>query len=643
MSKYRLLWLILLVGFAWAKEPQTVTPKYLKIVYHNAIHDFRIGSYYEALDEFSYLTKFPDSPYYLPSLFMLANTYLYIGKRTGEKRYLWAAQNYLNTYLAKGGKKDANYYYLKANILENLGFYERAMANYEIALTKAQKKRKKLKVLMGLLRSAVQLHKMDMATRYLLILSIESLQPKAKKELDFLRGMFYFAQKDYTKALKYFRKTYKEFESFLIENPEYYYLVAETAYRYGDLQFANQLFRRILNYVKNKEVLQKALLRLGDIKFLEQEYQEAAAYYIRLIKNYPNTKYAVIAKLKLLYLVHENQKLRFYIKKYMPEASFLKDPQKFVVTTLVKNRNNYLGLFALANFGMIVFDLDADSLYKRLEWEISLVAPGRLEYEHIEYFRRLWREYLLHKLPLRRLCGLYSSNPDFFFKVFRSDVLLRIAKALKNCKKEYAYLRLLKKLAVTHNKESIWLTYAKALYEAGKYEEAQKALEHIVHKDCIYYKLYAALCFMQDRQCPGLERKLAQTCGEKELYTHIFRVLASLPKQKIPVDFLKLYKKIFSQKYATDPVVKKFVQLLAKQLLEQERYADLIDLLGPIAKNIEKDCFLNGILSLSYIRLGKIKYAQEMLSRSKECNSSWYILAKNALEDAQVAQKAEGM
>ena len=612
--------------------------KYISMVYQNALRDFRIGSYYDALDEFAYVARFPNTPYYLSSLFMLANTYLYIGKRLGDKKYLWAAQNYLNLYLAKGGEKDAQYYYLKANIFENLGFYERALANYTIALTKAKEKSQKLKIVMGLLRSSVWLRKLDMATRYLLILSIESLSKEQKKEFEFLQGMYFFAKKEYVKALPYFKRTYKNYESFLIDNPHYYYLVAETAYRLGDLHFAEQLFRRILSYVKNKEVLQKALLRIGDIKFLEQRYKPAAAAYIQLITNYPKSQYATVAKLKLLYLIHIDKKLGYYVKKYMPQADFLKDTQKFVITTLVKNRTNYIGLFALANFGMEVFDLDSDKLLKRLAWELSLVSPTTLKYEHIEYFRRLWGPYIKDRTQGAKVCALYEANPDFFFKVFDKEELLRVAEDLKRCKKQKLSLALLKRLTKRYNEDNLWLYYAKALYEAKHFKKAIQALQKVGRKDCEYYKLQAAICFVGELSCSkDVYLKVHNSCDPKDLYANIFGILSSADL-RYATSFLEKRGNILAKEYEKDPVVHKFVQLFAKRLIQKERYEDVVKLLGPIAKQIENDCFLNGVLSLSYIRIGKIKYAQELLQRSNKCADGWYLLAKHVLEDAKLMQ-----
>ena len=88
------------------RSPQLRIDKQKEKVFQNAVRDFRYGSYYRALDELSYLAKFPHSAYYLQALFMLSKTYLAIGKRLGNKKYFWSAINYLNLYLSQGGEKE---------------------------------------------------------------------------------------------------------------------------------------------------------------------------------------------------------------------------------------------------------------------------------------------------------------------------------------------------------------------------------------------------------------------------------------------------------------------------------------------------------------------------------------------------------
>ena len=617
---------------------QNLDDKRITFIFHNAMRDFRHGSYYQALDEFDYIAKFPQSPYYLQTLFMLAKIYLYIGKRLGDKKYLWTAINYLNLYLAKGGKKDYDFYRLKANIYENLGFYERAFALYKLALGKIDKKNQELPIIMGLLRTAVWLQRIDLATKYLLLLSIENLSTQEQKELIFLQGMYYFAKKDYDKAIEFFKKTYKDFESFLIENPPYYYLVAETAYRIGNLQFAQMLFRRILTYIKNKQVVQKAILRLGDIKFLQKDYKSSANYYIRLIKDFPDSLLARVAKLKLLYIVEENKKIFFYLKKYMPNSDFLQDPLRFIVRTLVKYRNSYIGIFALANFGLESFLIENKKLYKRLSWEISLISPKKLKYEHIEYFRRLWSRYLLNTKNAKYICMLFEANPDFFYAIFDSNILYKIASYLHKCKKETLRIELLKKLYLHNITPHSVMQYVKALYENKSYSKALQILQKHTYTYCDYWKLYAKVCFMANASCQEIYKKVHKYCPANDLYSDIFNNIFLMNQNKIATNFLQHKKDELAKKYKEDRVIKKFVIMFAQKLLERENYKELIQLLNPIAKNIQNDCLLNSILSLSYVRIGKIDYAEQVLNRVKKCKNIWYKLAKFAIEDSKIEE-----
>jgi len=644
MLRYKLLLLLLpLVGFGVENNlslEANLTKKLLKEVkktFKDGMKDFKVGSYYEALGEFLEVTKYPDSPYFLDSLFMLASTYLYIGKRTGEKRYFWNALNYLNLYLSKGGEDSRKFYYLKGYIYENLGFYEKALASYKLALEKSKTKKEKIKIAIALLRTALMSNKIDEARYYLSILEVEDLTPKQKKELQFLKGLYHFIQKEYQQALNYFRKSYKEFEEYLIENPQYYYLVAETAYRVGDLNFSEYLFRRILNYVKNQEILQKTLLRLGDLQFRKGDYKSAISYYIRLIKTYPSSKNAIVAKLKLLFLIEQDRKVSYFIKKYMPDAPFLKEPQKFVIETLVKNRTNYIGIFALANFGLEAFKLNSPKLYKRLEWELSLLFPNRLEFEHKEYFRRLWGSYLIDAKKAKEVCNLYLANPPFFWEVFEKATLLTIASFLKECKKR-EYLTLLEKLAQEY--PSTLLPLAQAYFELKQYSKAIETLEKVKKRDCNYYKLYSKVCFLAQKKCNSIYKKLVENCKDDELYKVLFSTYLNLQKGKLSWELLEPRIQEIAKEYKQDEVVKKVIQELLQKLLEKGKYQEIIRIVAPLAKKIENDCFLNSLLALSYVRVGKIEFAKTLLENTRSCDKNrWYKLATLALQDALLKEK----
>ena len=638
MLKFRHFLLLCIVSFSLsAAQISQKQEKVLQFIYNNALHDFQVGSYYQALDEFNYLTKH-NSPYLLPSLYMMAYTYLYIGKRIGDKKYLWDALNYLNLYFVRGGTKDAKYYFLKGLIYENLGFYDRAFTNYKLALQNAHDKHFRLDILMGLLRSSVWLHHIDQADRYLLILSIESLQEKQKKEFVFLQGMYYFAKKEYKKAFSFFKRTYKEFESYLIANPTYYLLVAETAYRKGDLQFSQMLFRRILNYIKNKNVLPHALLRSGDIAFLQRAYKESVNYYIRIIKMFPNSKYATIAKLKLLYIISKDKKIAYYIKHYLNDAPFLRDPLVFITKTLIKNRGNYRGIFALANFGYETFLLNSDKLYKRLGWELSLIDPHALKYEHIEYFNLLWDPYLLKEN--KHICQLYRANEKFFQVVFTKNVLMHIADALERCNKRKKSIELLEYLEKKYRSDDIYIKLAQRFFVQKAYRKALAYEEKIRHKDCHVYRLRATICYVGNLTCKNAYTDVLRHCPH-DFYRALFQNILYLRQGKIDKIFFKRYKKELIAHY-NEPVTKKFISQLVQQLLAGERYDQVVSLLGPLASATPHDCFLHSVLALSYVRLHKIAFAKKILENVGKCNNSWYNLAMIALQDAQLQQQLKG-
>ena len=632
MLKYSLALFLALSLFA--ENNLTVDEKKLEFYFKSGVRDYRIGSYYDALNEFNHLAKRPENPFYLPALKYLAKTYLQIGKRTGEKKYLWSAQNYLNTYLAKGGVKDSDYYRTKALIFEMLGFHERALSNYKIALKKAKNKEEQLQSIIGILRSAMWLKKLDLATKYIVILNIETLSKEQKKEFLFLKGMYDFVRGDYKKAITAFEKSYREYESFLIENPEYYYIVAETIYRVGDLDFAQRLFRRILNYVKNKNVIQKSLLRLGDINFALGQMQRSASYYYRLIRDFPKSKYATIAKLKILFLMQQDKRLAYYIKKFLPEAKFLQEPQKFVTETLVKNRNNYVGIFALANFGKTVFDLDSDKLYKRLGWELSLISVEKLKFEHKEYFKKVWST-ALQKIEPKRFCELYRSNPDFFFAVFDRATLLKLAPKLKKCGDKKAYVDYYKKLAIRFGSDELYFRLVAALYEEGEYKEALKYLQKIKKDDCRYKEWQAKLCFMENGSCKDVFAAYVNEC-EDPLYRPLF---SSLLEGFDPKSFSAM--ELLAKTYQRERVVRKFVRHVVEKMLNEGRYEELIEFLSPLTVSMQSDCYLKSILALSYVRSGKIDSAKSILENMGSCENPWYQIALNALKDSQLQERIE--
>ncbi len=613
--------------------------RFERFLFKNAMRDYELGSYYEALDEFLQIIKNPKSPFYTDSLLMLGKVYLQIAKRTGMKKYLWTADSYLNIYSSKAKKLGWEYYYTKANIYETLGFYEKALAHYRRSLQKSVAEREQIESIIGILRVAVWLKKLDLVTKYMIILNVSTLQKEQKKELDFIKGMELFNQQKYKEAFRYFEKTYREFESYLIDNPEYYYLVAETAYRKGDIKFAEKLFRRILNLIKNREVLKKALLRMGDIGLKKGNVKSATNYYYQLIAKYPESKEATVAKLKLISLISRDERLAESLKELLPDAEFLTDPESFVVKTLIKNRTNYIGRFALANFGVITFELDSDKLYKRLGWELSLISADRTDYEQKEYFRDLWSSYLLI-LDHVRVCPLYLSNERFFQEVFEQNILIKISSDLGECKKENKRVALLEYILKRWNNDNNRFLLAKALYEYGDYDRSVAVLNSMKQKGCEFYKLLGKNCVMLDngsKECiQGMERSL-QACSEADFEALILSRYALLMKGKEPKKkFVSLYAEKIASLFEKDPIIKKFVVKYSEALINRADYTGLIRVLEPISQKLNRNCYIDSLLALSYIRTGKMEYAKSLVSDLRKCEDPWSKVAVEVYESEKL-------
>jgi len=612
-------------------------------LFKNAVRDYYLGSYYEALDEFLQIIKNPKSKFYKKSLLMLGKVYLQIARRTGVKKYLWTANSYLNLYAAKEENLDWDYYYTKAQIYETLQFYDKALANYKISLFKTQKESEQINSVISILRVAVWLKKLDLVTKYMVVLNVSNLKKEQKKELEFIKGMQLFIEERYNEAFEYFLKTYREFESYLIDNPDYYYLVAETAYRTGNIRFAEQLFRRILNLIKNKEVLKRSLLRMGDIGLKKGEIKSATNYYYQLVTKYPKSKEAIVAKLKFISLIKRDETMKSKLEKLLEKADFLENPEGFVVKTLVKNRTNYIGRFALGNFGVIVFENGSDKLFKRLEWELSLISPDRLDYEQKEYISDLWSSYLL-VMDSNKLCALYGSNERFFQELFSQEVLLKIANDLKFCKKSLKRVALLKFILNRWKNDENRFKLALALYESKDYDKSLAVLKKIKNRNCNYFKLFSKNCIMREKfgkECVETMKKSKKYCGYGDFETLIISKYANLLENR--GDFLFLqdnYEKI-ALEFEKNEIVKKFVKLYSEKLINSSNYEYLIKILEPISQKLKNNCYINSLLAISYIRIGKMDYAKEIIKNLKSCKSSWAKIAKNIYESELLRLRME--
>lgn len=612
----------------------------IELTYKKGVQYYNYNSYYDAMREFQKILKYTNSPYYNKTLFMMSKVYLKIGKRTGVKKYLWSSLYYLNIYASRTKKYNWDYYMLKGNIYEALGFYERAMSIYKIASSYIENDKQITDTMIALLRVSVEFGKMDYITMYLVQAGTQVLEKEQEKELIFVLGMIDFAKKRYKEAMEKFIKTYREFETYLVDNPEYYYIVAENAYRLGNYKFARKLFRRISSIVKDASIIRKSILRIGDIGLKLGDLTTAITNYYTVASKYPETKEGIVAKLKLISLAQKDIKVKARILAF--DKEFFKDSIKFVAETLVKNRTGYIGKFAIGNFGQIVMNSDSESLFKRLEWELSLLYPPKLEYEHREYIRFLWKD-LIKKQKPDRICSLYTSNPDFFKMIFDTETFLVISQDLKVCKKFEERIELLKYMLTKRKEDEIRIRLAEALYDAGKFTASLQMLESVKEKDCEYAKLFGKNLYSLKVNLESAANKIKKLCSREDIEATSILALYWLDTDLVEkaVDFAVKNIKPIGEKYGKKEVVNWFVRKLFIKLDVLEYYSELFKISSELFRITNDLCNIGSILIISGVRTGKIEEIKDLSEKMDSCKGGWAEIARQLYESYMITKEVK--
>ncbi len=607
-------------------------------VYREAIRLYKLQSLYSAVDMFVKILRDPTSPYYVDSLFMLGKVYIEIGKKTGVKKYIWTAISYLNIYYSKAETIDWEFFYTKGYAYEILGFYDKALALYKLSLNHIKTLPEQVKTTLGILRASVGLKKMDLLTEYLVKVNIEYLKNHDKKELNFIKGMMSFSMGDYKKALKRFIKTYKEFEEYLIENPNFYYIVAETAYRTKQYDFALQLFKRIIALTQDKSVQRKSILRMADIEKRKGERIVALNYYYYVVSHFKDTNEGKIATLKLMAMMEKDINIR--ARLLLKGSEEFKDPIKYVITTLALNRTNYVGRFALGNFGDLVMNTDSDYLYKKLEWELSLIYPPKLHYEHKEYMADLWKDDIKN-LPPKRACQVYNANPPVMKVLFDRDTLLKISDDLKNCSEFDKQIDLLNFVLKQWNSDNDKLKVAKEFFDIGKYEKSLKILKTIKKKNCYVYQLIAENYIMLEKRTNKIIPRIAQSCPKNDLKTQVLISFDYLYRNKpyLPLKVFNKNSEKIIKVFKKDKIIKKFVYKLTYTLLDKEKYNSIGKIIPELEnklQNLDKNdfCYLNSLYLISLIRTNSLDKSRPIYEKIKDCNDKWGKIAKNIYESS---------
>jgi len=545
------------------------------------------------------------------------------------KKYFYTALSLLNLYSGVSKKLNWDYYYTKAYLFEVWGFYERAMNFYKFALYNSRNKKQEIKTLIGILRTAVWLKKLDVIAAFAIRISMQQLLRQNTDEVQFLNGLILFEKGKYKEASKYLIKAYKYYETYLIDNPQFYYIVAENMYRIGKYKFAKQLFRKIIGTTQDLEIIRKAILRLGDIDVKQRDLISAFNHYYYLAQDYKDTKEAIIAKLKILSLKEEEP-----IKKKLSqiEDEDLKNPIRFVYQTLISNRNTPIGRYALGNFGQLILKYDSDFLIKKLSWELSVVETDRFSYEEKEYVRNLWKDKIIKVKP-KYLCELYTSNPKFFKVIFNENTLLKLAKNLGKCSLDYR-VDLYEFLAKKYKKDDYKLKLAESLFNKQKYKQTLKVLKTVNKKGCQYYTVLSKVYVFLGKDFTKIKNKLLNCKNpESKIVVAYINMEDNLDKS---IKQAENNLEFLLNNYQEDIFIKKFVEKLITKAFEKNKYKQVLNILKSFAEKYKEECNINSWYIIAMVRTNADKLPD--INIIKNCSNTWSKVASEVYEDYRLTR-----
>lgn len=124
--------------------------------------------------------------------------------------------------------------------------------------------------------------------------------PASEEKLDlssvvFERGKKFFAEKDYDKAIKEFRKVSEEYPLSAF-NVESRFLTAESYFLKRDYKSSLQIVDEMVTLYPDNDLTGYILLRMGQISEINNQYDEASEIYRTVLKNFKNEKLKTQAK-----------------------------------------------------------------------------------------------------------------------------------------------------------------------------------------------------------------------------------------------------------------------------------------------------------------------------------------------------------
>ena len=645
-----------------------IKQKLLEKKYKKALKYFQEQNYISALSLFFDILKHPESKYFEDALAYLAACYLKIGQRNDIKNLVQKSINILKSYYSicltinkkkfqENGyilknicKPSPIYYYFLGVAYETLGFYKQAQIYYKKALENISKKYIKFLPLikLGLLRIALINKNLDKAKEYIYSLQYSRLlNPEEKGELYFLIGYYYFLQGKFASAQKYFNLGIKTFKPYLSYNPFIYYTVAENLFYMQDYDKALKIFLKLKNYLKNFEIVEKSKLRINDILFQTDKAtkKELTNSYLTLISETQGTKLNYIAKvseIKFLTLIADDFKLKLFYKNILKKSKIknkdklvkdLKDPLVFAATTWAKNRNNYIGNYALGLFGYEVLRGDKLYLYDYLSKELNYAQIDKFLPEHRQFISKLWQRYLLQGLPSVNV-KLYLSNPTFFNNIFSPSVLYKIALDLTHEGYKQEAIKLFTIIPKKTINENLVLNSVANLLILGKPKLAYNILKNFPYKSDDYLILLGETYYklLNIKNLKILLKNLKKIPSKRILAVYyIFKInLDKIEHNKInkkDLENLKLFLDYLKPKDYL--VLGDILTSLGDISLSNQNYALAEKIFEKLYNLNYNSCYTGMKLAYTYYKENKLKEANELInSISKSCKNPYVKLTK---------------
>jgi len=633
--------------------------------YKRAIRYFQNQNYLSALELFLDLLKYPQFKYFEDVLSYLAACYLRIGQRNDIENFVIKSINILKSYYsicsAINKKKNVEkklkicqpnplYYYFLGVAYEVLGFYKKAEIYYKKALENIERNYINYIPLikLGLLRVSLFEKDIEKAKEYIFGLKYSKLLDKdLKGELYFLIGYYYFLQGKFASAQKYFNLGMKTFKPYLSYNPFIYFIIAENLFYMGDFKKALPIFIKLKNEFKNFEIVEKSKFRINDIFFHldKANSKELINNYLTLMLETQGTKLdyiSKVSKIKALTLISSNKKYKLFYKNVLKNSNIknkdklikdIEDPLVFAAATWSRNRNNYIGNYALGLLGYEILKGDKIALYDYLSKELYYAQIDTFLPEHRKFISKLWQKYILQGLPSIN-SKLYLSNPSFFNNIFAPATLYKIAMDLRHEGYKREAVKLFSIISKKTIREDLVLKSVANLLILDEPELAYKILKNFPYKSDKYLILLAETYYkLLDFENLKLILESMKKLPSKKALTayYIFKInLDFFTKNSVDYKDLRKVKDLLGNLNSQEILVLGDALTKVGDISFEKKDYELAEIIFKKLYNLNYNKCYSGLeLAYIYYKLGKLDIARKLIDNlSKICKNPQIKLTK---------------